>query len=168
MTKFFYCLVGVPASGKSTFIKRGGIPNSHECVYVSSDKFIDDEATRTGKTYNDVFDDYIKTAIGLMLEEAECAKKEYKNVIWDQTSLTPKNRKTKIDMFKDYYKIAVVFPVPEKEEHDRRLNFREGKIIPHGILKSMIETFTPPTIAEGFNEIWTVGVDGSILVNAVD
>jgi predicted kinase len=168
MNKTFYCLVGVPASGKSTFIKRGGIPNSHECVYVSSDKFIDDEAIRTGKTYNDVFDDYIKTAIELMLEEAEYAKKESKNVIWDQTSLTPKNRKTKINMFGGYYKIAVVFPIPNKEEHTRRLNSREGKIIPHGILKSMIETFTPPTIAEGFNEIWTIGEDGSILVSPVD
>jgi predicted kinase len=50
-------LIGVPGSGKSTWI--GAQDWARDCVLVSTDKLIDIEAGRQGKTYNEVFKDYI-------------------------------------------------------------------------------------------------------------
>ena len=122
-----YVLVGVPGSGKSTWVSNQDW--AKDCVYISSDKHIEDEARRQGKTYNEVFKDYATTAVSLMLDDVIAAREAGKDIIWDQTSVNVKSRKKKFSMLPDYYHIAVVFPTPEPEEHARRLN-RPGKHIP--------------------------------------
>jgi gluconate kinase len=77
-----------------------------------------------------------------------------KDIIWDQTSTSLASRKRKFNMLPDYYAIAVVFPTPDPEELDRRLNSRPGKHIPHSVMRFMIDTLDIPTEDEGFNEIW--------------
>ena len=148
-----YVLVGVPGSGKSTWV--GNQDWAKDCVYVSSDKHIDEYAASVGKTYNDVFKEYATTAVGKMLDDVVAAREEGRDIIWDQTSVNVKSRKRKFKMLPDYYHIAVVFPTPEPEEHARRLN-RPGKHIPKDVLESMINTFVMPTEEEGFKEIWRV------------
>ena len=100
-------LIGVPGAGKSTWIANQLWVN--DCVYISSDQLIEEEAQRQGKTYNDVFKDYVNTAISLMLEQAVSAREAGKNIIWDQTSVNVKSRKKKFQMLPDYEHIAVVF-----------------------------------------------------------
>ena len=146
-----YVLVGVPGSGKSTWVSNQDW--AKDCVYISSDKHIEDEAQRQGKTYNEVFKDYATTAVSLMLDDVIAAREAGKDIIWDQTSVNVKSRKKKFSMLPDYYHIAVVFPTPEPEEHARRLN-RPGKHIPKDVLQSMINNFEMPTEEEGFKEIW--------------
>lgn len=150
-TPKLYVLVGVPGSGKSTWVNNQEW--AKDCAYISTDKFVDEEAKRQGKTYNDVFDDYMKTATQLMANEVIAARESVKDIIWDQTSTTVKSRARKFRMLPDYYAIAVVFPTPEGEEHKRRLN-RPGKNIPAHVMKNMIEGFEMPTEEEGFKEIW--------------
>lgn len=146
-----YILVGVPASGKSTWAETQ--QNLIDCDYISSDVFIEKYACEKGASYSEVFDEAIKPSISKMLDELEKSVLACRDIIWDQTSTTIDSRAKKLHLLKDYYKVAVVFKTPDEEEHRRRLNLREGKSIPEEVLKSMIENFEQPTIEEGFDEI---------------
>lgn len=147
-----YVLVGVPGAGKSTWVNNQEW--AKDCVYVSSDQLIEEEAERQGKTYNDVFKDYVSEAISLMLDQVIAAREEGKDIIWDQTSVSVKSRKKKFSMLPDYEHIAVVFPTPEGAELARRLASRPGKNIPDEVVKSMIYSFEMPTEEEGYKEVW--------------
>jgi len=147
-----YQLIGVPASGKSTWVKSQDWIN--DCVIVSTDDFVERHAAEVGKTYNEVFVDFMPTAVDLMCKEVIAARKVGRDIIWDQTSVNVKSRKKKFQMLPDYYHIAVVFRTPEHEELMRRLHNRPGKNIPDYVVSSMIDHFEMPTEAEGFKEIW--------------
>ena len=146
-----YMMIGVPGSGKSTWI------NSQDwikdCVLVSTDKLIELEAGRQGKTYNDVFTSYIDEANRLMIEDVKAAVAEGKDVIWDQTNTNRKSRKTKLAQVPGYHKIAIVFDTPDEDEWQRRLDSRPGKSIPRAVLKAMSQGLQLPTEDE-FDEIW--------------
>jgi predicted kinase len=147
-----YMLIGVPGAGKSTWITNQLWVN--DCVYISSDQLIEEEAQRQGKTYNDVFKDYVNTAISLMLEQVISARDAGKNIIWDQTNVNIKSRKKKFHMLPDYEHIAVVFDTPSQDELEQRLAGRPGKNIPWEVVDSMINTFEMPTEEEGYKEVW--------------
>ena len=149
-----YVLVGVPASGKSTWVKNQEW--ARDIPVVSTDKFVEEYAASVGKTYSEVFDEYMPIAVRLMANQALICQSNNKDIIWDQTSCSIETRAKKIRMLPDYYKIAVVFKTPEPEELARRLASREGKVIPAHVSESMAEQLRnePPTEAEGFDEIW--------------
>jgi predicted kinase len=147
-----YVLVGVPGSGKSTWIKNQDW--IQDCAIVSTDAFVEQEAQRQGKTYNDVFDDYMPTAVELMADQVVAARDAGQDIIWDQTSTTVASRKKKFKMLPNYHAVAVVFPTPEPAELERRLAGRPGKNIPWNVMQGMISGFKTPTEEEGFDEIW--------------
>ena len=147
-----YMLIGVPGSGKSTWVANQEW--AKDIPVVSSDKFIDEHAAKEGKTYNDVFADYVKIATRLMDNQVLICKANNTDIIWDQTNTSAKSRKAKLDKLDGYEKIAVYFPTPEKEELDNRLAQRVGKHIPSSVMSSMIANLEVPTEEEGFNEIW--------------
>ena len=147
-----YQLVGVPASGKSTWVSEQEWAS--ECAYISTDKHVEAYAKEQEKTYSEVFVDFMPTAIGLMAEEVVDAREAGKDIIWDQTSTTIKTRARKFNMLPDYEHIAVVFKTPEHKELMRRLMSRPGKEIPDHVIYSMIGTWEEPTVEEGFKEIW--------------
>jgi predicted kinase len=149
-----YQLIGVPGSGKSTWVKNQiwalGLS------VVSTDNFVEAYANQQGRTYSEVFKDYMPTAIDLMIQQVAFAQQHGHTVIWDQTSTTVASRRKKFRMLPDYQHIAVVFKTPGPEELSRRLASRPGKIIPEEIVQDMIDRFEMPTLAEGFQEIWHV------------
>ena len=147
-----YVLVGVPGSGKSTWVKNQEW--AKDCVYVSTDLHVEEEAVRVGKTYNEVFNDFMPEAVDMMCNEIIKARNMGLDIIWDQTSCTVTSRKKKFNMLPDYHAIAVVFKTPEKAELDRRLASRPGKNIPEYVMKSMISNWQDPSEEEGFKEIW--------------
>jgi predicted kinase len=148
-------MVGVPGSGKSTWIRNQiwalGL------TVVSTDVLVEQEAWRQGKTYNDVFDEYMPTAVKLMADQVVQAREAGHDIIWDQTSTTVASRARKFRMLPDYQHIAVVFPTPKADELAARLASRPGKIIPDHVVSNMIDQFEQPTLEEGFDEIWTAG-----------
>jgi predicted kinase len=144
-------LIGVPAAGKSTWIKNQEWPTN--TVVVSSDRFIDDYAEQQGKTYNEVFEEYAPIAMRLMNNQVSIAQANGCNIVWDQTNTTVKSRKSKLAMLPNYEKIAVVFATPDILEHRRRLASRPGKAIPAKIMTLMINGLQEPTVEEGFKEI---------------
>ena len=147
-----YVLVGVPGSGKSTWIRDQDWALG--LTIVSTDAFVEDYARAQGKTYNQVFKEYMPTAVDLMTEQVVFAREHNHSIIWDQTSTTIKSRLKKFRMLPDYEHIAVVFRTPEAEELARRLASREGKNIPDHVMRSMIAGWEEPTKEEGYAEIW--------------
>ena len=149
-----YQLVGVPGSGKSTWIKNQtwmlGMP------VVCTDTFVEDYAKKQGKTYSEVFDEYMPIAVKLMANQAKICEANGLDLIWDQTSTTIASRARKFNTLPRYEHIAVVFTTPEPEELARRLASRPGKLIPEDVMRSMIDGFEMPTEDEGFTEIWRV------------
>jgi predicted kinase len=147
-----YVLVGVPGSGKSTWVANQDW--AKDCAYISTDKIVDDCAKKLGKTYSEVFDDVMPNAVNIMISEVVLAKEQAQDIIWDQTSTTVASRKRKFNMLPDYHAIAVVFCCPDLAELMRRLNSRPGKIIPLDVVEGMIKNFEVPSAEEGFKEIW--------------
>ena len=147
-----YQLIGVPGSGKSTWVKNQDWALG--LTVVSTDAFVEDYARSQGKTYSEVFAEYMPTAIGLMIEQVEFVREHGHDIIWDQTSTTVKSRTRKFRMLRDYEHIAVVFRTPPLDELDVRLSGRPGKHIPKNVINSMIAGWEDPTAEEGFAEIW--------------
>lgn len=146
-----YQLIGVPASGKSTWIKNQDW--AKDIPVVSTDNFVEAYALEQGKTYNEVFKEYMPIAVKLMANQALICQANHLDVIWDQTSTTVLSRRRKFNTLRNYDHIAVVFPIPESEELARRLASRPGKNIPAHVMSSMIDGFEMPTLDEGFVEI---------------
>jgi predicted kinase len=149
-----YQLIGVPGSGKSTWASEQDWAGA--CAYISTDVYVEEFAKNAGKTYSEVFNDVMSECVDYMTGDIINARKEGKDIIWDQTSTTVKSRKKKFNMLPNYEHIAVVFRTPEKVELDRRLQSRydSGKIIPANVVENMIGSWEEPTVEEGFKEIW--------------
>jgi predicted kinase len=149
-----YQLIGVPAAGKSTWIHSQDWIIDME--YVSTDHHVEKYAESLGKTYSEVFKDYMPTAVDLMAKEVVAAREAGRDVIWDQTSTTIASRTRKFNMLPNYEHIAVVFPTPKLDVLKERLASRPGKEIPWEVVQGMIDNFEFPTEAEGFKEIWRI------------
>jgi predicted kinase len=149
-----YQLIGVPAAGKSTWIKDQvwmlGL------TVVSTDPFVEDYARAQGKTYTEVFKDYMPIAVNLMADQVVFAREHDHTVIWDQTSTTVASRTRKFRMLPDYEHIAIVFRTPDLDMLKERLISRPGKEIPWEVVQGMIDNWEEPTLEEGFTEIWYV------------
>lgn len=152
----FYMMIGVPASGKSTWISKQSF-DWENTVVISTDNIIEERAAAQGKTYSEVFKDEIKSATVEMDSRLQDAIANKKNIIWDQTNLTKKTRKSKLASIpQEYEKIAVFFPTPDKDELKSRLSNRPGKSIPANIILAMISQLEEPSKVEGFNVILTI------------
>ena len=148
-------LVGVPASGKTTWIKKQVWALGYHIV--STDFWVELEAARLRKTYSEIFTEYMPTAVNLMAANVVSIREMGNDIIWDQTSTTVESRARKFRMLPEYEHIAVVFETPEPAELSRRLDSRRpGKTIPQEVMEAMIENFQFPMFEEGFKEIWRV------------
>lgn len=146
-----YILVGVPAAGKSTWVNNQDW--AKDCVYISTDMHVDNHAAAEGKTYNQVFKEFMPTAVKMMADDVVRAREAGKDIIWDQTSTTVNSRKKKFNMLPNYEMIAVVFKTPDLKELNVRLKSRPGKDIPSYVMVQMIKGWEDPSEEEGFDKI---------------
>ena len=140
-------LVGLPASGKSTWTE-----NNILLPIASSDAWVEKLAAASGRTYGEAFQDVIKEATRLFdmqLNELIYAKRDF---VWDQTNLTVKSRKGKLARLKDYDVECHVWEISD-EEHARRIASRPEKVIPAHVMQSMKSTYQQPSFEEGFIDI---------------
>ena len=147
-----YILIGVPGSGKSTWIKSQHFDWSRTVV-ASTDDYVDREARNQGKTYSEIFKDTMPDAVAYMAKTVVDAVKAGKDIVWDQTSTTILSRAKKFWMLPGYTVIGVVFKTPKRTELNKRLNSRPGKAIPAVVIDNMIGSWQAPTKAEGFESI---------------
>lgn len=148
--KKFIMLIGVPGSGKSTWIKN--YVSDYPTMIISSDKHIEKFAKIDGITYSEAFPKYAKKATELMYKDLDTALKMDFDIIWDQTNLTKKIRSNKLKNIPEgYIKEAIFFEVPDNLEE--RLKTRVGKYIPDDVMVRMKNDLTIPTTDEGFSKI---------------
>jgi predicted kinase len=153
-----YQLIGVPGAGKSTWYKNQDwlLEDKKDHKYVSTDQHVEGYAKDQGKTYSEVFEEYMPTAVKQMMVNVNMACAFQMDIVWDQTSTTIASRARKFNALPDYEHIAVVFRTPDRDELDVRLSGRPGKHIPKAVVDSMIADWEEPTLEEGFTEIWYV------------
>lgn len=149
-----YMLVGVPGSGKSTWAEQY---LARDFKLVSSDEYIEKTAASLGKTYGDVFKQTIDAATKWMNECIQNYTTACHNIVWDQTNLTMKSRRPKLDklMAAGYDVVAVTFEIPDAELTARRRAraTATGKVIAPSIMESMGKTYVRPTRLEGFSKV---------------
>jgi predicted kinase len=146
----------VTGSGKSTWIQRQDLTSA---AVISTDAYIESRARVLGLTYSDVFESEIKAAEqNLRLELVEAL--ELNQVIyWDQTNISAGSRAKKLASVPAHYRrIAVYFDTPQDLVLTRLEQRAQatGKRIPVAVVRRMTQQLTPPTLSEGFEEIWTI------------
>ena len=153
-----YQLIGVPGAGKSTWYKNQDwlLEDKKDHKYVSTDQHVEGYAKDQGKTYSEVFEEYMPTAVKQMMVNVNMASAFQLDIVWDQTSTTIASRARKFNALPDYEHIAIVFRTPDRDELDVRLSGRPGKHVPKEVVDSMIASWEEPTTEEGFKEIWYV------------
>ena len=149
-------MVGLPGSGKSTLIKK--ILSEIDNIHVeSTDDLIEEEANRLGLTYSEAFKivnfkEIEKKAVAL----STLALQEGKSIIIDQTNMSLKSRKKKIDRFRGFSIVAIDIKV-SSEVLTKRLKDRAaltGKHIPQFVIETMTNNYEEPSIAEGFSAVY--------------
>ena len=164
-----YVMVGLPGLGKSTIVN--GMYKDADTFTYSTDQFIEDAAAHFGKTYDEAFEDNIKAATESMNALLDDAIKNRRDIIWDQTNLGVGKRKKIINRMKQAgYQVRCECIIPpesgwidDQKVWAYRLANRPGKTIPQNILTNMIESFTLPTVAEGFDMITFYNMHGALL-----
>ena len=149
----FYMLIGLPASGKSTFYNNF---LSHT-ILVSTDMYVQDHANNYNISYDEAFMslDY-KTIENCMIHMLNYSIKELKDITCDQTNLNIRSRSKKLKYVpSSYKKIGIVFNVDETVLN-KQLAQRPGKNIPNNVMKNMKKSFQYPTLDEGFDFIYEV------------
>ena len=169
-----YVMVGLPGLGKSTLVEdqRKVYERIDMDLFVySTDNYIEEVGTHLGKTYDEVFEDYIGKATTRMNALLDVAIKDKVDIIWDQTNLGAGKRRKIINRMKQAgYQVRCECIVPPESDYDgdkedwaQRLANRPGKTIPQNVLTNMIESFIMPTIEEGFDMITFYDMHGALL-----
>lgn len=169
-----YVMVGLPGLGKSTLVKdqRKVYERIDIDVFVySTDGILERIADFLGKTYDNVFEEHIKSATAEADIDLAHAIKERQDIIWDQTNLSAKKRAKIINRMRQAgYQVRCECIIPpeagwidDQKAWAYRLRNRPGKTIPQHIMNNMIESFVVPTADEGFDMITFYNMHGALL-----
>lgn len=156
--------IGVPGSGKSTFVKilreRFDDYGVAQFTVASTDDLIDQWAAANGMTYSEAWDKCpMKDFNRKFKEDIELAVLMKTSLVVDRTNMGKKSRRGHLDMISSgFRKYCLNFDVDTKVLKERlELRAREtGKVITPMVLGSMFKNYDPPSRDEGFDEIITI------------
>lgn len=153
-------LMGPPASGKTT-LRNKLYPVDAGFVHLSTDDLVEEYANSIGKTYTEVWSDYVGKASGVMNSHMRDAIKARRNVVIDRTLMSKKSRSKYIRQFKKAgYTVHLIYMNTDFEELQRRLTIRNqegGKSIPLRVVVDMLNNFEDPRVVDdsgSFVEDW--------------
>ncbi len=156
-----YFLVGLPGSGKSTWALNN--KDLFNAVIISTDTFIEEEATKQNKTFAEVYHKTITKALEKVEITFKLSLKNKKNIILDQTNLSRKSRLEKLKLVpKDYEKVCIFFMTPK--DLKERLKNRKGREINDSVIKNMEANLEIPLKKEGWNKVIFIGEDNGYRV----
>lgn len=144
-------LVGLPASGKSTYAKEMVKDNPIKAQWISSDNI------RIEHDYNISNDKVFQK----MWERTKAAALGKKYIIYDATNLSAKRRHLLVNQFGHFCKKnhltytveAVVFLQPINELYKRNMKRIGRECVPNYVISRMLRQFQFPAYWEGFNDI---------------
>lgn len=151
-------LIGPPMSGKDFWIKENFDLN--QVVMISRDEIVLD--VYGSNDYDEAFKNVDQKEVDkILISKIESASEFRKNVIINMTNMTRKRRIQNLSYFDNtYYKIAVIFPILDESEYERRNLKRkseENKYIPPQVMKNMISSYqTVDKKIEGFDKIISI------------
>lgn len=145
-------LVGLPASGKSTWTTRYITDNPRETVVLSTDDLIEARAKAEGKTYTEIFPKIDMGVLeGEMSNQQRIAVALGRDMIVDRTNMRVKSRRRWLSQVpKHYVRIGLVFEVPMVILHQRLFarSVSSGKTIPKNVIFDMMANYQEPTYEE--------------------
>ena len=142
-------LIGLPASGKTSYAQEMKKTYGEELEIISSDAIrkelfgSEEEQRYNEKVFNEIFHRTKKSIL------------KNKITIIDATNLSRKRRISFLKQFNNCKKRATVFAIPFEVCCERN-NSRE-RIVPQYAMDRMYRSFQPPHYVEGFDDIQIVG-----------
>ena len=163
MTPNLFLIIGVPGSGKSTFIRDYVTyykENNTKVAAISRDD-IRFSLLKEGEEYFS----HEKEVYKILWESINSALSEGKSVFVDQTSLTKASRRWLLDHVTGYDKVFAIWIDEKLDTCLERNEFRKGtkRYVPRGIIRRMFVQFEMPSIDEGFDAIYHYSSDNCLL-----
>ena len=142
-----YITVGLPGSGKSTYVKN--FIKDKEIEYLSSDSL----RAVYGKSEED--QTVTPLVFGHIKRKVDEFLKDGKNVLVDATSVNRKERSDYINTAKKYGAkvVAIVFKMDRQGLIDRNKKRGEqgGRVVPDWVIDKMLAKFEEPSYDEGID-----------------
>lgn len=150
----FIMLVGIPGCGKSTLTEK--LASEGYAIHSS-------DAIRVEKNMHDPKQSFL--IFEIMHKRIKADMEAGKDIVYDATNLSRKNRKNYLDSIKkytNYKKICYLFVVPVDVCQERN-SHREGYAkVPDYVYDRMLRAFEVPMMSEGWDEIVPILYDGEV------
>jgi len=158
LDKNCYIMIGLPGSGKSTYIKK----NFKDLEVLSRDDILLEYGKKKGygDTYTDIWkklsSEDQKEINKILLQKFNKLKKSNKDFVIDMTNISWKSRRRWLSQLDDYNVKAVVMlsSLDEILKRNKERSEIDGKFIPENILIDFAKRFELPLYTEGFNRIY--------------
>lgn len=146
-------LIGLPGSGKSTYIKgqREALKKFRKYAICSTDNYIETVAAINGKKYHEVFAETYPDAEKNFFEHIKAATENKVSMFIDRTNCSAEDRQQILKLIPpNYRKRAIIFHVPQDELKKRLYKRSEmtGKFIPDEALQKIVDKYEHPTNSE--------------------
>ena len=147
MNNTLYITVGLPGSGKSTYVKN--FIKDKEIEYLSSDSL----RAVYGKSEED--QTVTPLVFGHIKRKVDEFLKDGKNVLVDATSVNRKERSDYIKTAKKYGAkvVAIVFKMDRQGliERNKKRGEQGGRVVPDWVIDKMLNKFEEPSYDEGID-----------------
>ena len=149
MNNTLYITVGLPGSGKSTYVKN--FIKDKDIEYLSSDSL----RAIYGKSEED--QSVTSIVFGHIKKTVDEFLKDGKNVLVDATSVNRKERSDYINTAKKYGAkvVAIVFKMDRQGliERNKKRGEQGGRVVPDWVIDKMLNKFAEPSYDEGIDVI---------------
>ena len=145
ISNFAIMLVGLPASGKSTYAEK--LAKHVNVEIISSDTI---RAELTGDINNQ---DRNNEVFEIVYRRVEEALHEGKNIIVDSTALKVDYRKKFVEICKKFEVFCIVWEITSSVKTCLRRNTKRDRQVPEDIILQMAESYELPQLSEGFDMI---------------
>merc|ERR1719341_2608651 len=168
-------MIGLPASGKTTWVDKHVAENAEKQYNVISTTTMINKMTVNGeprkKHHKGKWEQVVQKATRSLQEMLRAASQRRRNVIIDQTNVFPNAQKRKARPFEGFVRRCVVV-VPSDADYKARVKAQETagcKDIPDDAIMEMKANFALPEEAESpFKEIQFVELDREKAKEVVD